>query len=71
MIKATVNNVEVELFFGATMKHALLKANEKFYKQVINGQAEIRDQEGNLVDIGGSVDNGFSYLVGNVDRAVE
>jgi hypothetical protein len=68
MVKAYVNNIEVELFYGATMKHALLKVNEKLYKKVINGQAEIKDQEGNVVDIGGSLGDGFSYFVESLQK---
>jgi hypothetical protein len=68
MVKAYVNNIEVELFYGATMKHALLKANEELYKMVIIGQAEIKDQEGNVVDIGGSLGDGFSYFVERLEK---
>lgn len=67
MVKAYVNNIEIELFYVATMKHALLKANEDLYKKVINGQAVIKDQEGNVVDVGGSLGNDFSYYVENLD----
>lgn len=58
-----INDKKVELYHGATLKHALLKMNETYYKQVISGQVEIRDHEGNLVDIHGSVDHGFRYYV--------
>ncbi|MCT8140480.1 hypothetical protein H1D32_24075 [Anaerobacillus sp. CMMVII] len=63
MVKAFVNNIEVELFYGATLKHAILRANESLYKKVIKGQAIIKDQEGNVVDIGGSLGEGFRYFV--------
>jgi hypothetical protein len=59
----TVNDKEIKLFRGATLKHALLKADETLYQLVLKGEAEIRDQEGNVVLLGGSVANGWSYYV--------
>lgn len=62
-IKISINGKEVDLYHGATLKHALLKVNEAYYKQVISQHAEIRDQEGNVVEINGAVDNGFRYFI--------
>ncbi len=58
-----VNRVKIDLFKGATLKHALLKVDEKLYKQVVNGEAKIVDQDGNVTEIGGAVGDRFSYEV--------
>lgn len=58
-----INDQEVELFWGATLKNALLKVNEKYYRLVINNQAEIRDHEGNHVGLTGSIDRNFKYYI--------
>ncbi|MDX8044381.1 hypothetical protein SH601_00140 [Gracilibacillus sp. S3-1-1] len=58
-----VNNKQITLFKGATLKHALLKTDEQLYKKVLNNQAVIKDQEGNLTDINGAVAEGWSYYV--------
>ncbi|WP_202079766.1 hypothetical protein [Caldalkalibacillus salinus] len=59
----TVNDIEVRLFRGATLKHALLKADDTLYHQVQRGEAQIQDYEGNLVGINGAVANGWRYQV--------
>lgn len=53
----------IELFHGATLKHALLKADEQLYKDVITGFSLIQDQDGNVTDINGAVGENFSYIV--------
>ncbi|WP_026691043.1 hypothetical protein [Alteribacter aurantiacus] len=65
-MKVSVNGIEVELFYGAKLKHALLKADEKFYYSVVKHGATIRDHEGNRVDIQGAIDEGFGYEVASV-----
>lgn len=62
-ITTFINDERIELYHGATLKHALLKANEACYKEVIAKRAQIRDQEGNVVDVNGAVDHGFRYYV--------
>lgn len=62
-VKITVNDQPVELFKGATLKHALLKVNEQLYKEVMGEKAVITDQDGNVTDINGAVGDGFSYYV--------
>ncbi|WP_236784568.1 MULTISPECIES: hypothetical protein [Alteribacter] len=63
MVYAKVNGIDVKLFHGAKLKHALLKADERFYYSVVKHGSTIRDQEGNHVDIMGAVDKGFCYTV--------
>ena len=58
-----INNEKVELYHGATLKNALLKVNEDYYKMVLANKAEIRDQEGNQVGVTGSIDRGFKYYI--------
>ncbi|SDZ54626.1 hypothetical protein SAMN05421736_116112 [Evansella caseinilytica] len=62
-MKVFVNGKEVQLFSGATLKHALLKADDQYYHAVRRGKAAIKDQYGNTVEMNGSADDGFSYTV--------
>jgi|GEM_PF-1493786 len=62
-LKTYINDQEIELFRGATLKNALLKVNEDYYRLVMNQQAEIRDHEGNHVDVTGSIDRNFKYYI--------
>ncbi|WP_216830133.1 hypothetical protein [Alkalihalobacterium elongatum] len=62
-MKVKINGIEVELFHGATLKHALLKINENLYRDVINREAIIRDQEGNITDLNGAAGSNFCYTV--------
>lgn len=62
-MKITVNDQPIELFKGATLKHALLKVDEQLYKEVIGKKSVIKDQDGNVTDINGAVGDGFSYYV--------
>ncbi|MBM7539843.1 hypothetical protein [Amphibacillus cookii] len=63
MMTVYVNNQRIELFNGATLKHALLKANELLYHDVRKRRAVIKDSEGNLTDLNGAVMNGWHYIV--------
>lgn len=62
-ITATIQNQTITIYFGATLKNALLSVNECLYDKVINKEAYIIDQFGNFVDIYGAVDDGFTYRV--------
>lgn len=62
-INLWVNGKRVQLFRGATLKHALLKADNVLYSLVQNGKAKIYDQEGHEVLLEGSVADGWSYTV--------
>lgn len=62
-MKAFINDQEVKLYHGATFKNALLQLDEELYKKVLANQAEIRDQDGNHVNLTGSVDNGYQYYI--------
>ncbi|GAA0357518.1 hypothetical protein [Bacillus horti] len=64
-MKIFVNNQEIELFQGATVKHALLKANPELYHLVYDKKADVFDQEGNPVELHGAVSSGWSYQVLN------
>ncbi|MDE5414613.1 hypothetical protein N7Z68_14640 [Alkalihalobacillus sp. MEB203] len=67
LLRIKVNDVPIEIFYGAKLKHALLKADEALYKKVKLGKAVIKDQEGNVTEINGAVGDGFSYYVKEVD----
>ncbi|CAG9620802.1 hypothetical protein [Sutcliffiella rhizosphaerae] len=58
-----INNKSIELFKGATLKHALLKTDPSLYEKVLSGEAVIEDQHGNLTQINGAVGENFSYTV--------
>lgn len=62
-MKIYMNRRKIELFQGAKLKHALLKTDESLYKAVVANEAEIYDEDGNKVDVDGSVDDGFCYTV--------
>lgn len=62
-MRVMINCQSIELFHGATLKHALLKADETLYHDVRQGRAIIKDKEGNLTDINGSVADGWRYVV--------
>ena len=62
-MKVKVNSKSIELFKGATLKHALLKTDDKLYQRVVKGEAVIKDQYGNLTDINGAAGDGFSYFI--------
>ncbi|MFC0559764.1 hypothetical protein [Halalkalibacter alkalisediminis] len=62
-MKVFVNNQSIDLHYGATLKHALLKTNEKLYHEVIKGESIIRDHEGNETYISGAVAENVSYFV--------
>ncbi|MRX71239.1 hypothetical protein GJU40_03510 [Bacillus lacus] len=64
-MKIKINDRSIELFHGATLKHALLKTDENLYRLVRDGKASIKDQEGNITDINGAAGSGFSYYVVN------
>lgn len=68
VITLFINDTQIEIFQGATLKHALLRANELYYKQVIEKKMEIRDQEGNLVGVNGAVENGCAYYVYKINN---
>lgn len=58
-----INDEKVDLYYGAKLKHALLKLDEDYYKMVLANKAEIRDQDGNHVGVTGSIDRGFKYYI--------
>ncbi|WP_042224311.1 hypothetical protein [Oceanobacillus manasiensis] len=58
-----INDKKVQLFKGATLKHALLKADQHLYHAVKGNNAVIRDQEGNITDLNGAVADGWNYSV--------
>lgn len=62
-MKVRVNDQEITLFHGAKVKHALLKADQALYHAVFQEKAEVRDQEGHLVDLNGAVSDGWGYQV--------
>lgn len=62
-MKVLINGQEILLFRGAKIKHALLKKDPQLYKLVLQQQAEVRDQEGNHVDLQGAVAEGWHYEV--------
>lgn len=64
-MNVTINNKTISLFKGATLKHALLKADPHLYNAVIKNEAVIKDQEGNITDINGAVAEGWTYYVEN------
>lgn len=63
MIHVQVNNVPLQMHYGATHKHALLRLDERLYKKVRANQATIYDQHGNEVQIDGALEEGGSYMV--------
>lgn len=58
-----VNNVPLQMHYGATHKHALLRLDERLYKMVIAKEATIYDRHGNEVQVGGALEDGSSYFV--------
>lgn len=58
-----LNNIPLQMHYGATHKHALLRLNESLYKKVIQNEAEIHDDRGNIVQIDGALEEGVSYYV--------
>ncbi|WP_017470929.1 hypothetical protein [Amphibacillus jilinensis] len=63
MVTVYVDNQRIELFNGATLKHALLKKNEQLYHDVRKQRAVIKDSEGHLTALNGAVMNGWHYIV--------
>ena len=58
-----LNNIPLQMHYGATHKHALLRLNESLYKKVVQNEAEIHDDRGNIVQIDGALEEGVSYYV--------
>lgn len=63
MVTVFVNNEKIELFHGATLKHALLKTDEQLYHDVCKKRAVIMDMEGNQTDLHGAVMSDWCYFV--------
>ncbi|MFP7494393.1 hypothetical protein SFC66_11445 [Terribacillus saccharophilus] len=59
----SINGSKITLFQGATLKHALLKTDQNLYEAVMNKQAVIKDQEGNLTNINGAAADGWAYTI--------
>ncbi|MDZ5472022.1 hypothetical protein SM124_09715 [Bacillus sp. 31A1R] len=62
-MKVLINQEEVVLFRGASLKHALLKKNQGLYNLVLTGEATIFDQYGNEVEMNGAAEEGMAYTV--------
>ncbi|MBC5637960.1 hypothetical protein H8S33_14280 [Ornithinibacillus sp. BX22] len=62
-MNVTINKKTISLFKGATLKHALLKADPLLYNAVVKDEAVIKDQEGNVTDVNGAVAEGWTYYV--------
>ncbi|SEO27088.1 hypothetical protein SAMN04488134_105200 [Amphibacillus marinus] len=62
-MRVTINETEVSLFKGATLKHALLKFDQSLYHRVLSGEMVIRDQEGNQTDVYGAAMANWSYYI--------
>lgn len=58
-----MNNIPLQMHYGATHKHALLRLDEKLYQKVLTHEADIYDDRGNKVQIDGAVEEGVSYYV--------
>ncbi|HLR14335.1 MAG TPA: hypothetical protein VK144_00800 [Bacillota bacterium] len=58
-----MNNVPLQMHFGATHKHALLRLDEKLYEKVLEKKADIYDDRGNRVQMDGALEEGVSYYV--------
>lgn len=58
-----MNNVPLQMHYGATHKHALLRLDESLYKKVLRKEANIYDDRGNKVQMDGALEEGVSYYV--------
>lgn len=58
-----MNNVPLQIHYGATHKHALLRLDEELYKKVLKNKADIYDDRGNKVQMDGALEEGVCYYV--------
>jgi hypothetical protein len=59
-----VNGTAVEIFRGMKVKHALMGLGHDMYKDCLEGRALVRDENGFVVGLEGSLSEGARLEVG-------
>ena len=62
-MRVFVNNHPVEVYPGASVRHALLRYSETVYQDTVAGKLVVTDRHGNRLGLGGPLEEGLRLTV--------
>lgn len=62
-LRVFVNNHPVEVYPGASVRHALLRYSETVYQDTVAGKLIVTDRHGNRLGLGGPLEEGLRLTV--------
>ncbi|WPD18054.1 MULTISPECIES: hypothetical protein [Thermaerobacter] len=62
-VRVFVNNHPVDVYPGASVRHALLRYSETVYQDAVAGKLVVTDRHGNRLGLGGALEEGLRLTV--------